>query len=142
LKTYLKTTRNLIYRMNIQDRLIELIDEDLNQRLNLIMNDYVTIISKKHGIPMELLLRDVPTTSSISLCRGIKSNGQRCTRKGANNGYCGHHAHQGERIKQRLLPSSNIHTHGPEKMFVKGCPGCQSPNELIDLNSILNNEQI
>ena len=84
--------------MNIQDRLIELIDEDLNQRLNLIMNDYVTIISKKHGIPMELLLRDVPKTSSISLCRGTKSNGQRCTRKGANNGYCGHRMHTKENV--------------------------------------------
>jgi hypothetical protein len=140
LKTYLKTTRNLIYRMNIQDRLIELIDEDLNQRLNLIMNDYVTIISKKHGIPMELLLRDVPTTSSISLCRGIKSNGQRCTFNGQYDGYCKHHQHQGKKIQQRNLPSLNKHTHGAEIMFSKDCPECVKSKGLIDLDSILCNE--
>jgi len=35
--------------------------------------------------------------------------------------------------KKRELSSKDTHTHGPEQMFVRGCPGCEIKNGLIDL---------
>lgn len=126
--------------MILHEKIAELIDEELNERMNVLLNEYAVKISKKHAIPLDLLLRDIPTTVGVSLCKGTKSNGERCMFRGLCGGYCRHHVAQGEKIKHRTLSSSNIHTHGPERMYVIGCPGCENSKELIDLGSIINNE--
>jgi hypothetical protein len=123
--------------MSLYDKITKLVDEELEHRVNGIINEYAEKISKKHGISLELLLKEIPDTYSSCTCKGTKPNGQRCTFRGVNNGYCKHHTAQANRIKQRSFSSSSIHTHGPEQMFVSGCPGCQSSNELIDLGGIL-----
>lgn len=126
--------------MILHDKIAELIDEELNERTNVLLNEYAVKISKKHAIPLDLLLRDIPETVGVTLCKGTKSNGERCMFKGTCDGYCRHHVTQGQKIKHRTLSSSNIHTHGPERMYVKGCPGCENSKELIDLGSIISNE--
>ena len=45
--------------MSLYDKIIELFEEEVNQRIVSIMNEYVTIISKKHGISLDLLLKDI-----------------------------------------------------------------------------------
>ena len=42
--------------MSLYDKIMDIVDEELNQRLVTMMNEYVTVISKKHGISLDLLL--------------------------------------------------------------------------------------
>jgi hypothetical protein len=123
--------------MSFNEKLLKLIDEELDEKVNIAINEYAKIISEKHGIYLKDLLKDIPESYSNIFCKGTKNNGERCTFKSHENGYCKHHKQQGERICQRIFPTSNVHTHGPEQMFVKGCPGCENKKELIDINSIL-----
>lgn len=126
--------------MSLYEKIMDVIDEELNQRLVSMINEYATIVSKKHGISMELLLKDIPDTFSGTICRGTKHDGKRCTFKGVHDGYCKHHAVQKKRLQQSFVKRTNNHTHGPERFFVRGCPGCELSNELIDLGTIINNE--
>ena len=122
-------------RMSRYEKLVKLFDEEVDEQRTLALNDYAEVISKKHAIPLELFLKDIPKSCTSTICRGTKSSGDRCTFRGVYNGYCRHHKAQGERICQRSLSSSSLHNHGPEQMFVRNCPGCN--NGLIELNTII-----
>ena len=121
--------------MSMYEKVVKLMDEEFEERINVVVNEYAEKISKKHGISLDLLLKDIPKCYTTTICKGTKNSGQRCNFKAvaSGNGYCRHHALQGQRICQRVFSSSSIHNHGADKMFVKGCPGCESSNELIDL---------
>ena len=80
--------------MSVSDRIMDIFDEELNERLVSMMNEYIDIISKKHGISMDLLLKDIPETFSGTICKGTKVDGRRCTFRGIHSGYCRHHAAQ------------------------------------------------
>jgi hypothetical protein len=127
--------------MSLHEKIAELIDEEVDQRLVGMMNEYVEIISKKHGISMDLLLKDIPKTFSGTICKGTKRNdGKRCTFRATDNGYCRHHSMQGNRLMCTSLVRSNSHNHGPERGFVENCPGCELSKELIDLGTMIGNE--
>lgn len=120
--------------MSFLDKISKLLDEEVEDRTNAAMSEYAMTISKKHGIALDLLLKDIPSTYTSTICKGTKGKGgQRCTFKAVSNGYCRHHMAQGDRICQRSFSSASVHNHGPEQMFVRGCPGCESSKELIDL---------
>jgi hypothetical protein len=119
--------------MSLHDKITQLIDEELEDRVNSIINEYALTISKKHQISLDLLLKDIPTTYTSTICKGTKANGQRCGFKAIQNGYCRHHLEQGMRICQRTMSNSSLHSHGPEKMYDPNCPACQSSSELRDL---------
>lgn len=123
--------------MSLYEKISKIIDEDLEERINVIVNEYAEKISKKHGIPLEQLLKDIPESFTSTTCKGTKNNGQRCTFKAHENGYCRHHVTQGNRVCQRTFSNSSLHNHGSEIMFVKGCPGCESSKGLIDLGGIM-----
>ena len=124
--------------MSLHDKITKLFEEELEDRVNSIITEYAEKISKKHAIPLELLLKDIPESYTSTICRGTKSNGDRCAFKSVSNGYCRHHKSQGDRICQRVLSTSSLHNHGSEQMFVRGCPGCESANNgLIELNTII-----
>ena len=134
MKTYLKTTNKVLVRMSLYEKITKLVDEELEHRVNSILNDYAEILSKKHGISLDVLLKDLPETYTSTTCKGTKANGQRCTFKGLYGGYCSRHAAQGAFInRNKSLSSSSLHTHGPEKVYDPNCPGCQSSNGLRDL---------
>lgn len=132
----------------IEDSINECIYELVESEMGVQENEKITVvldhISKNHGIPLDLLLRDIPTLSNNTMCRGVKKNkdglNTRCTFKAVNDGYCKYHTNQGEKIKKRFLPNQNLHTHGPEKMFVKDCPACIASKGLIDLRGMIYNE--
>jgi len=126
--------------MSYRDKIIELFDEELTQRMDILMTKYADIISKKYAISLDLLLRDVPVISTVSLCKGTKPDGSRCVFKGIHDGYCGKHITSGSRIRQRVHDSHNGHSHGPEILFSHECPECNKTKQLIDLSSIFNNE--
>ena len=127
--------------MNPYEKIMETVDEVLNERLVSMMNEYVDIISKKHGISIDLLLKDIPETFSGTICKGAKTDGRRCTCRGIHQGYCRHHAVQGTHLKHMPISRNHSHNHSPELMYVKDCPGCNSSNELIDLGTMIGNEQ-
>lgn len=120
--------------MSLYEKITKLVDEEVEHRLNSILNEYAEILSKKHGISLEILLKDLPDTYTSTTCKGTKTNGQRCTFKGIYGGYCSRHAAQGARLNHnKSISSTSLHTHGPEKVYDPNCPGCCSANELIDL---------
>tara|TARA_B110000977_G_scaffold32628_2_gene43391 strand:+ start:4082 stop:4471 length:390 start_codon:yes stop_codon:yes gene_type:complete len=129
--------------MSYQERIIEVFEEEFKLRVDGMMTEFADIISKKHQISLDLLLRDIPLLSPTAVCRGTKPDGSRCTFKGIHDGYCGKHKRQGNRIKQRFHESHDGHNHGPGLSYVVGCQGCEksfSSKQVIDLNSIMGNE--
>ena len=58
--------------MSLHEKIAELIDEEVDQRLVGMMNEYVEIISKKHGISLDLLLKDIPNTFSVRSVRELR----------------------------------------------------------------------
>ena len=129
--------------MSLIEKISDLVDSEVNERLNILFSDYANIISKKHQIGLDLLLKDIPSVVVPSLCRGTRKDGQRCTYSSFENGYCKYHSKQGERLRNKVGPSIQIqHTHGSERYYDPSCPACQrsSNNELIELCSIISNE--
>jgi len=129
--------------MSLVEKISDLVDSEVNERLNILFSEYANTISKKHQIDLDLLLKDIPSVVVPSLCRGTRKDGQRCTFSSFENGYCKHHIKQGERLKNKVGPSiPTQHTHGPERYYDPSCPACQrsSNNELIELCSIISNE--
>lgn len=125
----------------VNECIYEVVDDEVSKYTDEKVSSTLENISKVHGIPLDLLLRDMPTSDKIGICKGVRGS-KRCIFKGTHDGYCKFHKAQGERIKKRELPSVNLHTHGTDKMFVKGCPGCEcsGSKELIDLGSLFINE--
>ena len=134
MKTYLKTTNKILVRMSLYEKITKLVDEEVEHRLNSVLNEYAEVLSKKHGISLDVLLKDLPETYTSTTCKGTKNNGQRCTFKGTYSGYCSRHSAQGARINQnKSLSSTNLHTHGAERVYDPCCPGCMSGSGLRDL---------
>jgi hypothetical protein len=128
--------------MNLQDEISSVIENEVCRRVQCEINDYIQIISKTHGISVELLLRDLPKHISYNggdmTCKGIKLDGKRCSRKGKFDGYCANHQHQLKKIEPVEIKRSNTHTHSLCLSFVEGCPACEiSTKRLIDLNTML-----
>tara|TARA_B110000467_G_C17902379_1_gene255555 strand:+ start:158 stop:547 length:390 start_codon:yes stop_codon:yes gene_type:complete len=129
--------------MSFRNRIVDVFEEELEARIDIMMSSYAEIISKKYQIKLASLLRDIPVMSSNPVCKGTKPDGSRCTFKSNPGGYCGKHQKQGDKIKQRTHESINGHNHGPGLRNVIGCPGCEksaSSKGLIDLDSIIHNE--
>ena len=125
------------------DNIVKLVSEEVEQRVNeriltysenmiqVKIAEYATIISKKHGISLNLLLRDIPLSKDGScLCKGTKLNGKLCTKfveKGA--GYCGFHMEQ----KQKVQPLSITHSVSSSQLQ----ENAMSRNQLIELHALL-----
>jgi hypothetical protein len=126
----------------LEDSLHDLVEEEVQARRSDFLTKTLENISKKHQIPLEILLYDVP--GNEQRCRGKKRSRDghdvRCTFNATRGGYCKFHQGQCESIENRRLLNTNMHTHGPEQMNVPGCPGCASSNGLIDLHRLMFNE--
>ena len=150
-KVVIEKTKEILLRQlpgeiehELNEIVCELVEEGVETYHTEQLSKTLENISKKHQIPLELLLRDIPQISGEERCRGKKkskdeSGDFRCKFKAGENGYCKFHQQQGEKIKPRQLPSQQLHNHGPEKMNVPGCPGCEQKG-LIDLGRLLFNE--
>lgn len=120
--------------MSLYEKITKLVDEEVEHRLNSVLNEYAEVLSKKHGISLDILLKDLPDTYTSTTCKGVKNNGQRCTFRGIHSGYCSRHVAQGSKLKSRTFSNTSMHSHGPEKVYDPNCPGCQQcSNGLIDL---------
>lgn len=113
----------------MMDKIEQLIEEEVNRRVNQEMSEYIKLLSTKLHIPMEIMMKSLNTptqTRAHSGCKGVKPNGQRCSRSGKNGGYCGHHVAQKEKNASsvRVMASSG-HTHSVPPLYMEGCPECE-----------------
>lgn len=137
---------------NMMDQISEIIEAQIEKRLNEKITKYAEYISVRYDISFKLLLHDLENIENLSLhsprqcetetngqCKGVKANGKRCTSSGKNSGYCARHIGQKKIIR---TTSSNAiktipHNHSfSETLYKVGCPACEQnkhhENSLID----------
>jgi hypothetical protein len=120
--------------MSLYEKITKLVDEELEHRVNSILNDYAETLSKKHGISLDLLLKDLPETYTSTTCKGTKANGQRCTFKGSRMDIVSRHAAQGAFINRNKSLQVQVYTHmDPNKVYERIVQGVNHLTELIDL---------
>ena len=62
--------------MTLHTKLFDMFEEEVNERVSTLLGEYAETISRKHAVPLDILLRDLPVVAKVSLCKGTKSNGQ------------------------------------------------------------------
>lgn len=118
----------------MSEAILKAIEDEITNQVNAKLSKYIERVSKRHGIPLKLLLEDVSVLKDMkdSQCKGVVKGGSRCKRRGAHGGYCGWH--QNQKKEPKVLPPAAVeqvvkHTHPVGKpMFLKGCPACDRPN--------------
>jgi len=114
--------------MDITQQIKDLIETEVERRVNERVSSFAEVISKKYHIPLRSILLD----SNINVkgngtCLGTKPDGKRCKVSGKYNGYCKRHMEQFKPLK-RVVSAENIvkHTHPiMNPIFLKGCPACE-----------------
>lgn len=130
----------------MSEAILKAIEDEIAAQVNAKLSKYIERVSRRHGIPLKLLLEDAVILKDVkdTQCKGVVKGGTRCKRRGAHDGYCGWHLNQkkSERIVTPEKPLENVvkHTHPIGKpMFLKGCPACErntnsnNQNLLIDM---------
>ena len=125
----------------LNELVAEFVEEEVQTKLTQTLEN----VSKKHQIPLDILLHDIPGLSEEQRCRGYKTKRDgsrvRCSFRAAHNGYCKFHENQGEEIQSRRLTDANQHNHGPGQWDVPGCPACERSREVLrGLNALLFNQ--
>jgi hypothetical protein len=128
----------------MSEAILKAIEDEIANQVNAKLSKYIERVSKRHGIPLKLLLEDVAVLKDVkdTQCKGVVKGGTRCKRRGAHDGYCGWHLSQ--KKQQKVVtpaPVDNVvrHTHPVGKpLFLKGCPACErtssnKQNLLIDM---------
>ena len=140
--------------MSLAEQIENLVDQEVNKRVQEALSNYADMISKSYKIPLSLLLRDIPNIKvgaptvdiSSSMCLGLRSGNKRCKMNGKYEGYCRHHFTQKQKTQPiKIIQGDVQHTHGFPPMYQEGCPACeQKPPEpkkpLIDFKLIFSNE--
>jgi hypothetical protein len=114
----------------MEARISQMIEEEVERRVNERIGQVLEQISKTYDVSMKQLLRDAAVVKSESgLCLGVTAKNKRCGRRACkknNDGYCAQHNNQKPTIVRTISTAaiSNLHTHPPSQMFVKGCMGC------------------
>ena len=112
-------------------QLADLINDEVQKKVQEALSNYAESISKSYKIPLNLLLRDMPTNSDAApivdmCCLGVKKGGIRCKMQGKYEGYCRHHFMQKEKIKPIKISQSQelFHNHGIPPLHRDDCPAC------------------
>lgn len=129
----------------MNEAILKAIEEEINNQVNAKLSKYIERVSKRHGIPLKLLLEDVCVLKEMkdTQCKGVVKGGTRCKRRGAHGGYCGLHVIQKRETVRVCEPTPETeqvkHTHPVGKpLFLKGCPACERNSQnnqklLIDM---------
>ncbi len=137
----------------LSDDFLHSIESEVEKQVNDKVTRFAEVIAKRWSLPLDALLRDIPSISTDTLnrgqCRGVQKNNKRCTRRGKNGGYCGFHLYQKRALCPVVVESRFQHTHDMSIPFMENCPACiaiknitpsqhsTDRNELIDLDTIL-----
>jgi hypothetical protein len=89
--------------MSFRIKIVEVFEEELEARIDIMMTSYAEIIANKYQIKLASLLKDIPILSSNPICKGTKPDGSRCTFKSNPGGYCGKH-------QKQVIKLNNEHT--------------------------------
>ena len=54
--------------MSLNEKIADLLEEELKLRMDLLLTEYAETISKKYQISLQLLLKDIPCVSVTSTC--------------------------------------------------------------------------
>ncbi|QIG59860.1 hypothetical protein [Dishui Lake phycodnavirus 4] len=104
----------------------KLINEEVERRLLSRLTKYAENISIVHGIPLRLVLRDIPKNDiGDTRCKGLLKSGKRCSRNFKTDGYCLLHVHQKKSSDPITIVSDVIHNHPFPPLFMQGCPACE-----------------
>ena len=137
----------------------EIIEIEIQKALNEKLTKYAEYVSQRYDISLRLLMQDLENLDNLVLqsprnaidlndgkCKGIKTNGKRCTFASKSYGYCTRHLGQ-RKIERPTIPQPSMvtttitHNHSfSECLFKVGCPACEKSkrpsskeNLLIDL---------
>lgn len=132
------------FKRRVQDSLSSAMEAEIRTQVDVKVEEklatFLERISKKYSIPMQLLLADVPEVGEHGRCRGVKQNGQRCTKNGKREleGYCQLHFCQKKKVEPVVIQRMSGHTHPESICFDANCPACNpSGDALRDLNAML-----
>ena len=90
----------------------ERVDEELSQENSERINEILDCIHKKHGVALDILLRDAEEVCNSNICMGVVTTSttgetRRCSFKAKHNGYCKFHRERGRQIQERMLTSED-----------------------------------
>jgi len=104
----------------------KLVDDEVERRIVSRLTKYAENISLVHGIPLRLVLRDIPKNDvGDTKCKGILKTGKRCSRNSKNDGFCLSHLHQKKTSEPITIVSDVVHNHSFPPLFQEGCPACE-----------------
>jgi Fe-S-cluster containining protein len=112
----------------IETKLKKVIHDRITNYVEEFFDEYLSTVNKKHGISLELLLRDLPERFEQTRCKGLKKNGTRCTHKATDEGFCRWHVDQ-KRVKtvavmNRANQATTGHNHPMSIPYMHDCPAC------------------
>lgn len=136
--------------MSISDQITDLINQEVQKKVQEALSNYADVISKSYKIPLNLLLRDIPknittdiNTVDNNLCIGIRKGNIRCKMTGKYEGYCRHHFIQKRKIEPILILQKTTNTQQqsqesqlPERVC-QTAPSTPRIRPLIDYRAIL-----
>ena len=104
----------------------KLVNEEVERRMMSRLTNYAESISVVHGIPLRLLLRDIPKDDSANnMCKGLLKTGKRCSRRSKTDGFCLLHLHQKKSAEPIQIVSEVVHNHSFPPLFKQDCPACK-----------------
>ena len=116
--------------MTVFDELERLVDGEVERRMTLRLTKYAERVSAVHGIPLRILLRDMPTgNEGDDRCQGLLKDGKRCSRRSKTDGYCLTHIHQKKSVEPIQIVSDVQHNHSFPPIFKYDCPACQKTQQ-------------
>ena len=134
----------------------EIIESEIQKALHENLTKYAEYVSQRYDISLRLLMQDLENlenlviqspVNSVNLndgkCKGIKSNGKRCTFSAKSHGYCTRHIDQ-RKIERPTVPpltttiATITHNHSfTDALFMVGCPACEKSKRPSSSNNLL-----
>jgi len=137
------------------NQISNIIEDEVKRAVNEKLTEYIYYISKQYDISQKLLFQDIEKIENGTLdspksndvenrdgqCRGVNTNGRRCTFMGKNQGYCKKHTCQKKIQRPTIASNTNQlipHTHSfSECLYKIGCPACEKFKKSPSIEKLL-----
>jgi hypothetical protein len=121
------------------DKIKEIIEEEIEARVNQRVTELLEYISDRWDISLALLTKEIPKAlpkTNVTQCMSVhKKTKKRCRNRPKENGFC--HLHQGQALEKKSShETTEQHTHTLPPFFLKGCPVCDKANRFRDFDDI------
>ena len=95
--------------MRVSDNLAKAFEDEVDKVCHVRMLMFTQKIATTHGIPLRLLMRDLPNPRGY--CMGIKKGGEPCTRKASHGEYCMSHVNTVKLCEPVTINTTKRHNH-------------------------------